>query len=394
MRRGVLILAVSIFGSLISGPTAQAGGMCDNAENDTFANAIEIVLLDHGDTCDNSLADPGAPGEPTPTCAVGKAPGRTLWWKYKPTVSTQSHIKVNTYESVTGTGTPLNTIVSLWKGTDVSNIVEIACNDNVAANKGSRITQALDLNQQYYVQVATVSGATGTVRFRMKPRTWLPGVVRGDDWYFNNAFDGTADFQIVYGQASDNKLAGNWAGHGVHTPWVHRGNLWLANDWFDSGFAEQFTYGLANDFPLIGDWNGTDETLTAGINRGNLFHLNNGFDGTADISVAFGSASDYPLVGDWDGNGTWTPGVRRGNVWYLSNDFNGGSVVTPFPYGSASDFPVVGDWNADGKMTPGVVRANQWYLNNGFDGVADIPGFAYGSSTDRKIVGDWDGVVE
>jgi len=393
MRRGVLIvLVVAVFAGVFGFPAQAQVPACTN---DLFDDAIEVTALDYSSPdCDTSTA--GTAGEPAAQgCEVGTGLAKTVWWKYTPTVATQTHVKINTYLS------SFNTVVALYEDTG-SGLTLLACNNNVTAtNTRSRVVQALQLNHTYYVRVGgvTVGGGTGggTLKFRLKKRLWKPGVVRGNDWYFNNAFDGTTDFVIEFGQSTDRKLVGAWApagdgSDGIDTPWVRRGNLWITNDWFDSTFATQFHYGASTDFPLLGDWN-RDEILSPGVRRSNIWYLNNGQDGIHDISVLYGRSTDYPLVGDWDGDGIWTPGVRRGNVFYLNNNFDAVHDIA-FAFGRSTDFPVVGDWNGDGKMTIGLVRGRDWFLSDGFDGVQTVPTFGWGFASDFKIVGDWNGIVE
>ncbi|HJR19400.1 MAG TPA: hypothetical protein VJ922_06750 [Actinomycetota bacterium] len=386
MKRAILIaVTATLFAGLFSLPAHAAA-----CTNDNFADATLINTLDHSDQCDSSAATTET-GEPMTSCAVGKNVGKTTWWKYTPDGSSARplHIKVNTYAS------PFNTLIALWRqdGSGFAGLTPVACNDQLGIHKTSRVTQALTIGKTYYIQAGGVSQAGGTLNLRVKPRIWHVGVVRGDDWYVNRGHDGLAEYHFVYGKSTDQFLAGDIIGHGVHTPWVRRGNLFILNDWFDSGFVKQFSYGNSTDKALVGDWNG-DEVMTPVVRRGGTWYFNNGYDGSHELSIAYGNSSDVPLVGDWNGDGIWTPGVRRGNIFYLNNGFDGAHDIAAFAYGMTSDVVVVGDWNADGKMTPGVVRGSGWYLSNGFTGVQDIPSFAYGNSTDKKIVGDWNGIVE
>ncbi|MGH2784503.1 MAG: hypothetical protein ACRDJ1_04540 [Actinomycetota bacterium] len=381
MRRGVLIiLSLAVLGTLISGPAQAVPG------NDNFANATNVPVLDYATT----IGAEGATTEPgeLPFSCHPTGVGQTVWWKFTP--GAKVHVKANTYES------SYDTVLDLYHadGPNLADLEEIACNDNVAAQKTSRVTQILEAGQTYYFRIGSKTATPVTLKFRLKVRKWKVGITRGNDWFLNDLFDGTADSVFEYGAASDFKLAGNWGGHGADTPWLRRGSLWLANDWFDATFAKQFNYGASSDWALLGDWDGQDEVLSPGVRRGNVWYLNNGTDGAADIVFAYGSSTDWPLVGDWDGDGDYTPGIRRGNVWYLNNNFDSTHDIAVFAYGSSTDWPVVGDWNGDGKMTPGIVRKGVWYLSNDFDADHDIPAFGYGSATDRPIVGDWDGIVE
>jgi hypothetical protein len=387
MRRTfLLVMALAIMGGLMAGPAQAVPG------NDAFSAAEVITFLPHSD----DIVTTGAttePGEPGPSCAVGTVFGATVWFKFEP--DQDVHMKANTFLS------SFNTLMALYQGTSLANLNELACNNNVAGNKGSRVTHILQGGQTYYFQVGGTQVATGTLKFRAKVRNWKAGITSGNDWLLDDCppvCNGAAETQFEYGVSSDWKLAGYFVPHGVSTPWVRRGNLWLLNDWFDTTFFKQFTYGNASDWPLAGDWDG-DGTVTPGVRRGNVWYLNNGLDSNPDVIFAYGSATDYPLVGDWNGDGIWTIGVRKGNIWFLNNANDPTADIPAFGYGSATDKPVVGDWDGvgDGKagtFTPGVVKGNVWYLNNDFNPSHDITPFAYGTASHKPIVGDWDGIVE
>jgi hypothetical protein len=231
--------------------------------------------------------------------------------------------------------------------------------------------------------------------FTMADFGFTPGVLKGNKWFLNNAFDSSNDIPaFAYGGASDFPLVGDWDNDGIFTPGVRKGNVWFLNNDFDaSNDIPAFAYGSASDFPVAGDWD-EDGFWTIGVVKGNVWFLNNDLDSSNDIpAFAYGSASDLPVVGDWNGDGTTTPGVVKGNVWFLNNAFDPSNDIPAFGYGSVIDFPVVGDWDGDLMTTPGVVKGNVWFLNNGFDSGHDVPAFAYGSASDFPVAGDWDASI-
>jgi len=381
MRMRVVLIAVIVLAALTSAPAAHAAP----PSNDAFASAKTIAPFPFYDELSVAEATTEA-GEPTPTCLGGSSIGHTLWYTYTPSVDIA--VKANSYNS------DFDTVIALYKqtGSGFGGLVQLACNNNIQpAETVSRVAWNLVAGKQYYFQVGGVGAANGTLKFRVKQRLFKVGLVRGNEWFLNNDFDGTAERFFTYGRATDQQLTGDWVGAGVSLPWVRRGNAFYANRWLDGTPELIFSYGSATDTALLGDFNG-DGILTPVVVRGNVWYFNNDFDGGAEFSLSFGRPTDVKLIGDWNGDGVYTPGVLRGNTWYLSNGFNGVADIV-FSFGRSGDRPVVGDWDGNGTFTPGVVRGNVWYLNNGFDSTADV-GFAFGRSTDRPIIGDWNGSTE
>jgi hypothetical protein len=377
-------------------PIAHAAGPA----NDAFASAAVLALPSSGTTSTVGATDESAGGEQIDlkSCVpwgtnVHTFLGATVWYVFTPTVNVS--VTFDTYSSTYQT-----VLMSYrWKQTPgvppLQDLKKINCNVNGGPNSGaprSRVGLALNANQTYYFQVggikadANATPATGTLAFHFNVRKFRPGIVKGNFWSLNGGFDGQPERTFAFGSSSDKKLVQTSYGDGMYKPVVHRGNVFYINSWFDGTAAEQaIHFGSATDKPIFGDWNG-DGFATPGVVRGNHWYLLND-DGTV-TDFSFGSATDIPVVGDWDGDRDTAVGVYRKGHWYLTVAF-GGPVVDDFIMGTASDIPVTGDWDSDGNDTPGFVRGNVWYLNDKFDSTPNRPPFAMGTAPFVPITGDW-----
>jgi hypothetical protein len=202
----------------------------------------------------------------------------------------------------------------------------------------------------------------------------MPGYASGSTFVFGNlsgATVGTAKF----GNASDQKVWGDWDGNGTASLGVFRastGTWYLTND--NKTVAYTFRFGQPGDIGLVGDWNGNG-TTSVGVYRPSTetFFLTNGTTGHIDSKLKFGNRGDEPLVGVWDKGGLTRIGVYRpGNHTFYRPDHNGIS------FGSRGDQAVAGDWDGDGVTSIGVVRGSNWLLSN--DDHAVAYNFSFGSS--------------
>jgi hypothetical protein len=202
----------------------------------------------------------------------------------------------------------------------------------------------------------------------------MPGYASGSTFVFGNlsgATVGTAKF----GNASDQKVWGDWNGDGTPTLGVFRastGMWYLTND--NKTVAYTFRFGQPGDIALAGDWNGNG-TTSVGVYRPSTetFFLSNGTTGHIDSKLKFGNPGDEPLVGVWDKGGLTRIGVYRpSNHTFYRPDHNGIS------FGSKGDQAVAGDWDGDGVTSIGVVRGSNWLLSN--DDHAVAYNFSFGSS--------------
>ena len=91
----------------------------------------------------------------------------------------------------------------------------------------------------------------------MGNKTFTPGLVRGNVWYLNDGFDGTAERAFTFGRSTDTFVVGDWDGNATYTPGIVRENLWYLNDGFDGSAEASFRYGDPGDVKIVGVWPST-----------------------------------------------------------------------------------------------------------------------------------------
>jgi hypothetical protein len=202
---------------------------------------------------------------------------------------------------------------------------------------------------------------------------------------------------VLWGQAGDQPVLGDWDGDGVETPGVLRGNTWwLTNDpvALDGARWTSFVYGSGGDTALVGDWNG-DGVDTVGVRHGNTFYLSNtNSSAPSTYGFSFGDLGDPVVVGNWDGDASGTDGVGvvKGDAWYVKNTLSGSAADDGWFYGAAGDKPVVGDWDGDGQDDPGVYRGiggmGAWFLGKQHQ-QANLAGFwsYFGDGSEFPLAG-------
>ncbi|HEV2388172.1 MAG TPA: hypothetical protein VGS20_13055 [Candidatus Acidoferrales bacterium] len=128
----------------VTGPTPS---------NDAFANATNIASGTFSATEDTSGATPDGP---TPPCVASDSPGpanggaaKSVWFKFTPTAN--SIIEADTI------GSDYDTILSVWTGSSVASLTNIACNDDIVSGV-DRVSQvqnvSLAANTTYYFIVS------------------------------------------------------------------------------------------------------------------------------------------------------------------------------------------------------------------------------------------------
>lgn len=275
-------------------------------------------------------------------------------------------------------------------------------NFTVAPNAGPPRNGEIILNdgQRYFVQQAT--GLIGNAR--------TVGVFRqsnGIVYLKNQNTGGFSDLHLVYGNAGDLPISGDWDGDGEDTLGIYRQGVFHLRNSNTTGPADLafriggspggVLIGSPGDLPIAGDWNG-DGVDNVGVYRQStgVFYLrNSNTNGFSDFILVFGSPGDLPIVGDWNGDGITKLGVFRqsNGIIYLRNSYAYfDNSVTYLVYGNAGDKPVAGDWNGDGQDSIGIYRNGVFYLrNSNTQGFADLV-FALGNDGDLPIAGDWDGL--
>ena len=215
----------------------------------------------------------------------------------------------------------------------------------------------------------------------------LPALIRGNMHYLRQTrTSGPADFNYMYGDASDFPLTGDWDGNGTRTPGVFRNGTWYLRNSNSSGVADlAFGYGNPGDYPVVGDWDGDGRDTIGVFRAGQWYFRNANSSGVADAAWPFGDFGDTPVVGDWNGNGTDTFGVVRRGIWYIADYFDAGRAEKTFGYGNPEDTPIVGDWDDDGAATAGIFRDGQWYITDTLGSSTADHNFHFGDPADRPM---------
>ena len=229
------------------------------------------------------------------------------------------------------------------------------------------------------------------------------GVFRSGQFWLDTdndfAWTGSPDRFLVWGEAGDIPIIGDWDNTGVRRIGVFRNGQWFLdidnNGVWDPEHDLAFLFGQAGDVPLIADWDGSGIQRIGVFRNGQWWVDINGdhqWDALHDQSFFYGQAGDVPIVGDWDNSGRQRIGVFRSGQWWL--DMNGDRVWDAihdmeFSYGQSGDTPVVGDWTRSGETRIGVVRAAQWWLDMNGDHVWDPVNdrvFFFGLPSDVPVV--------
>ncbi len=122
--------------------------------NDTFAAAAAVSTLPFSSSVSNVGAGMDAQ-EPTPSCGNT---GRTVWYRYTPSVTTS--VTADTQSSSAG----FDTVLAAYRGTSLGALTEVGCNDDAAGTGGpSSFQVTLTAGQTYYFQAGGFRGEDGSV---------------------------------------------------------------------------------------------------------------------------------------------------------------------------------------------------------------------------------------
>jgi subtilisin family serine protease len=128
--------------------------------NDHLKNALVLEGLEGDIEGDSSNATKQF-GEPF---HAGNAGGRSMWYTYTPEADGQMDIAVRRGR--------FDTLMAIYTGYKVVDLVAVASNDDATpSSSGSRITQALEAGQQYWIVVDGFGGAGGSfgIRYQYTP---------------------------------------------------------------------------------------------------------------------------------------------------------------------------------------------------------------------------------
>jgi thiol-disulfide isomerase/thioredoxin len=116
--------------------------------NDDFADAATITGTNALVVCTNSYATK-EPGEPD---HAGSPGGKSVWWKWQAPAS--GYVTISTLGSVSSQfGAPLDTVLAVYIGSSVSNLVEVASNDDGPVDATSEVFFRVDAGSLYRIAV-------------------------------------------------------------------------------------------------------------------------------------------------------------------------------------------------------------------------------------------------
>lgn len=126
--------------------------------NDNFADSENVSTFPASSTGSSSGATLES-GEPAPTCA---SIGASVW--YRINTATSSRFGVNTF----GSSTKFDTVLAVYTGSSLNSLTQVACNDDVEGSVQSRLTFTAQANQDFFVQLAGFSGASGAFKLTIE----------------------------------------------------------------------------------------------------------------------------------------------------------------------------------------------------------------------------------
>jgi hypothetical protein len=131
--------------------------------NDNFAAAIPVTTLPTSFPPIDTTSATTEPGEPTaPPRCFGTPIGKTVWYRFTPAVNTP--ITIDT------AGSNFDTIVSVYTGTGLSGLTNVACNDDPPPGgfptgvQQARVSFLAGANTTYYIQIGGFNSAFGMLQ--------------------------------------------------------------------------------------------------------------------------------------------------------------------------------------------------------------------------------------
>lgn len=385
--------------------------------NDNFANAEAIgngAFFTANFSASNVDATSEA-GEPNPS-NVGA--GKSIWYKWTAPADPRP-MQVSTH------GTTFKTVISVYSGTALSNLVFITSDSFfIDTTRGSNTIFFPQPNTTYYLSldgnVSNVpSSQSGIIRVSLAPainrqssdfdrdgKTDI-GVFRPSTgtWYVQKSALGTlltnnwgtnGDVPV----AADFKAGGNVYGNGDYLLFRPSTGTFLVDYGSSPAPHSYFQWGQAGDIPVTGDFFRNGEGGYHTVTDYGIFRPSNGewyfaprnFDGTTTsyYGIKFGQAGDIPVWGDYDMDAKSDFGVFRPStgIWYINSSQNGLMVAA---WGKAGDIPMRGDFDADGRNDFVVYRPSDgnWYVTRSSNNSWYIR--KWGANGDIPLSGDYDG---
>lgn len=142
----------------------------DVPANDNFASAVNFTLGPVTNQAMPTVSNQNATTEGSEPCSTGTAT-KTVWWAFKP--GANGNISLSTlgsFRSDDGSySNPLNTVLTLYTGSAVGSLTQVAGNDDGGTDVTSAIgSTAVTSGVQYHVQVSVKSGTSqyGAVKLK------------------------------------------------------------------------------------------------------------------------------------------------------------------------------------------------------------------------------------
>ena len=128
--------------------------------NDNFADRTRIPSLPYDESQD-TLEATAEPSEPDhASCAHV---GATLWYEYTPLED--GVLQADTF------GSDFDTVLVVWTGSDLTDLTEVACDDDTGLGLDSTAVFAATAGTAYLIQVGGSDGEAGALSFRLGPPT-------------------------------------------------------------------------------------------------------------------------------------------------------------------------------------------------------------------------------
>ncbi len=243
LGRGILVLA--LLSTLLMTNTQNVRAAAPS--NDLFDGATNIIITGNSftdaiqDVTGTATPKPGDPpnGEPAISCNTNYPGLSSLWYRYDP--SQNGMLNVSTV------GSNYDTVVAIWQGTTLANLVAVSCNnDYYSPIKQSFASAYVEVGSAYYVEVTAAGGIGGAAA--LSANKAQPFAVT-DDLSLTVTFDpGTA---VGVGVYDDSHANWTWGDDGGGS------GAWTHGTGITGPFANTHTYsstaGDTTKFNFVGD---------------------------------------------------------------------------------------------------------------------------------------------
>ena len=261
--------------------------------NDAFAAAtVATEPLPFADSTNTTHATLEA-GEPPLGDRCGAGVERTVWYSYEP--STDTVVSANTF------GSDFDTVLGVWKGTDIDALSLVRCNDD-SQDLQSSVLFLAEAGADYRIQIGGFGGSSGNLEFNLREAP--AGAVQGSVTDEGSAPLGgicVVARDTVFGQSEDFTRT---AADGTYEL-VLRSSTYLVrfSDCRRDNYIPQWWNGVADradateiDVTSNSVTSGVDAVLAAGC-PGLASLRGNQLLGTSDAETLTGTAGDDVICG-------------------------------------------------------------------------------------------------